>query len=163
MPGSGRATLVRALAANRRWSSISLAGLLLTEAQRRGLTGAPDELADISAEWRAAEGEGTLVARAIEEFTVNPGLTRRRGLIVYNVARAAEVDAIHELIGRQVWIESAPSVRAARLGVDVDAVRIVPAELAGVSHRADVFCENNGDDLVRFRRSAATRKEPFRW
>lgn len=156
MPGSGRKVLVRALSASRRWTAISLSQLLKVEARKRGLAGTPADLASISREWRAREGDGTMIHHAIAEFDENPDPTRRRGLIVYNVARAAEVDVIHELVGRQIWIEAAPMVRAARLGIDdIESVRTVPAELAGVSHRADFFSENNGDDIVRFRRSAA--------
>lgn len=155
MPGSGRATLVRALAANRRWTAVSLAGLLLTEARTRGLTGTHDELERISAEWRGEAGEDALVLRAIHEFTVNPEPARGRGLVVSNVRRRAEVDAIHARVGRQIWIEATPAARAARAGVEPDAVRVVPASLAEVSRASDFFCENNGTDLVRFRRSAA--------
>lgn len=156
MPGSGRSTLVRALSASRRWTPVSLSSLLKVEARERGLAGTPAELAVISRQWRATEGDGALIHRAIADFEENPDPTRRRGLIVYNVARAAEVDVIHELVGRQIWIEAAPIVRASRLGIpDVESVRVVPEELAGVSHRADFFSENNGEDIVRFRRSAA--------
>lgn len=155
MSGSGRSVLARALAANRRWTAISLSGLLLEEAHRRGVPGTPQEIAQISQEWSSAEGDDALIHHAIREFSTNAVPGRRRGLVVYNVRRIAEVDAIHKLVGRQIWIETSPVVRAARLGItNVDSVRMVPEELSGVSFRSDVFCENNGDDIQRFRTSA---------
>ncbi|HHW51284.1 MAG TPA: hypothetical protein GX406_07465 [Pseudoclavibacter sp.] len=156
MRGSGRHTLARALAANRRWTVVDCAALLQTEARKRGLTGTPAECAAISAQWREQEGDDALVQHAIEEFSINPEPTRKRGLIVLNIHRAAETDRIHALVGRQIWIEASPMVRAKRLGIeDPETIRTVPLELAEVSHRADVFCENNGDDINRFRTSSA--------
>lgn len=156
MPGSGVAEFARALAVRRRWTLVSLPGLLENEARSRGLAGSSEECEEIRREWRAVEGEGVLIEHAVARYRQSPDLSGRLGLLVYGLWCEAEVDAIRRLVGRLIWVDAEPEVRAARLGVeDVDSIAQIPEELMDVAKRCDLFYENNGTDLTKLRDDAA--------
>lgn len=170
--GSGKDTVSQYLA-DRGWLFISASGdLLIPELKRRGLPLERQEMADLSAQWRRELGMGAIIDKAVEEFKKRGG----EGLAVSSLRHPGEADRIHELGGRVVWVDADPKIRYERIyqrgqgDKDKKSFEQFLAEeqaeqkhtgdqatlsVEDVKSRADIFIENNQNDLEKFREIVA--------
>jgi cytidylate kinase len=163
--GSGKDSLGEILANEHGWLFISVTrDMLRVEARKRKLPIEREVLRSISAEWRREGGLGVLVDRAVERYKNEQG--KYKGLVVASIRNSGEVERIHELGGKVVWVDAEPKVRFKRVmkrkrgTEDAKTYKEFLAEqkaemdhsgdeatldLSGVKAKADVFLENNSD------------------
>lgn len=161
--GSGKDSLGQILADDYGWLFISVTDILRDEAKKRGLPIERKTLWTISAKWRRQHGLGVLVDKAIGVFEGSGG--KYEGLSIASLRNPGEVDRIHELGGKVVWLDADPKMRYERTesrsrGPEdhktfEEFMVIQQAEmqqggddatlsLVGVKAKADIFLENNG-------------------
>jgi len=174
--GSGKDTVGHILAEHHGYLFISVTELLRNEAKRRGQPVEREVLRTISAEWRRELGLGVLVDKAVAEYeTVKDKYT---GVVMASLRNPGEADRIHEFGGTMVWLDADPRVRYDRIQThaaergraeednktfeqflaeeefemhrqqDGDEATL---DSAGVKDRADVFIDNDTDNLDEFR------------
>jgi cytidylate kinase len=167
---SGKDTIGEMLAERHGWLFISVTELLRTEAKKRGLPLTRQNLREISAEWRRQQGMGVLIDKAVEQFKSEK--RRFRGLAISSLRNPGEADEVHRLGGKVVWTDADSKVRYERVAgrnrgsEDKVTFKEFLAEektqmshsgdeatlnLGGVKDRADIFIENNGTDIKRFK------------
>lgn len=167
---SGKDTIGQMLA-QRNWLFVSVTEILRDEAKKRGLPIVRPTLWTISAEWRRESGLGVLVNKAVEIFESSD--KKYEGLAIASLRNPGEVNRVHELGGKVIWVDADPMVRyqriTSRLRSDEDrkTYKEFLAEekietnqkgdeavlsLAGVKAKADIFIENN-DTLEDFKKT----------
>lgn len=167
---SGKDTVGRTLAENHNWLFLSVTDLLRDEAKKRALVLERPSLRAISAEWRRENGLAVLVEKALQEFEPQKG--KYQGLIIASLRHPAEADKVHELGGKVVWVDADPRLRYERIikrdrGSEdhISFVEFLAEEqaqmsfsgdeatlnLAGVKEKADIFIENNSNDIEAFK------------
>ncbi|MBI2592300.1 AAA family ATPase [Candidatus Saccharibacteria bacterium] len=164
--GSGKDTVSEVLANDYGWTFISASGdLLIPELKRRSLPLERQQMADLSTEWRREIGMGAIVIKAVEEYQRRAKGRELGGLVISSLRHPGEVDKVHELGGKVVWVDADPMVRYQRIysrgqgGKDQKTFDDFLAEeqaemqhsgdettlsLDGVKAKADIFLENNG-------------------
>jgi cytidylate kinase len=174
--GSGKDTVGHLLADHHNFLFVSVTDLLRDEARRREIPAGRENLRAISAEWRRESGLGVLVDKALavyqsvkEEY---PG-----GLVMASMRNPGEADRIHELGGIMVWVDADQRIRYERVQANAtDRGRVdednksfeqfiaeekaemhregdeATLDMAAVKKRADIFIDNDGDDLAAFRK-----------
>lgn len=168
--GSGKDTVGEILASDYGWLFVSVAEFLRDEAKKRGLPIEREVLRGISAEWRRQHGLGVLVDKAVELFERSNG--GYKGLVVSPMRNPGEAQRVKDLGGSLVWVDADPDVRykritkRARSAEDKKTYEQFLAEeqvemehsgdeatlsLAGVKAKADIFIENNGNDIEAFK------------
>ena len=174
--GSGKDTVGQMLAERHGWLFVSVTrDMLRKEAKRRGLPIERENLRTISAEWRRESGLGVLVDKTIKEFESEGGLKKYKGLAIASLRNPGEPNRIHELGGSVVWVDAKPKIRFERVmkrkrgTEDAKTFEEFLAEqeaemghsddeaalnLAGVKAKADIFLENNGNDIEAFKDTA---------
>jgi dephospho-CoA kinase len=174
--GSGKDTVGQMLAERHGWLFISVTrDMLRKEVKRRGLPIERENLRAISAEWRREGGLGVLVDKSIEEFEAKGGQKKYKGLAIASLRNPGEPDRIHEFGGSVIWVDAVPKIRFVRVmkrkrgTEDVKTFEEFLAEqaaemrssgdeatlnIAGVKAKADIFLENNGDDIEAFKDAA---------
>lgn len=170
--GSGKDTLGQILSDDYSWLFVSVTNLLRQEVARRGLPNERKYTRMVSAEWREEFGLGVLVDKAVEEF--NKQSKKYKGLVISSLRNPGEVDEVHKLGGQVVWVDADPKVRYGR----IDSRARGPEDhktyeqfleeekaemeyggsanslhMAGVKEKADIFIENNGDNLEDFKKA----------
>lgn len=172
--GSGKDSLGAILAQDYGYMFISVADFLRDEAKKRGLPIEREVLRTISAQWRREYGLGVLVDRAVEIYKKSE--SKYRGLVISPMRNAGEADKLKEVSGTLVWVDADPKVRyeritkRARSAEDNKTYEQFLAEeqdemersgdeatlsLAEVKDMADIFIENNTDDLEKFKKIVA--------
>lgn len=172
--GSGKDSLGAILAQDYGYMFISVADFLRDEAKKRGLPIEREVLRTISAQWRREYGLGVLVDRAVEIYKKSE--SKYRGLVISPMRNAGEADKLKEVSGTLVWVDADPKVRyeritkRARSAEDNKTYEQFLAEeqdemersgdeatlsLAEVKDMADIFIENNTDDLEEFKKIVA--------
>lgn len=170
--GSGKDTVGEILASDYGWLFVSVADFLRDEAKKRGLPIEREVLRTISAEWRRQHGLGVLVDKAVELFEQSK--SQYSGLVVSPMRNPGEAQKVKDLGGSLVWIDANPKVRYQRItkrqrsAEDQKTFEEFLAEeqaemqhsgddatlsLSGVKAKADIFVENNGNDLEKFKNS----------
>jgi dephospho-CoA kinase len=168
--GSGKDTVTEVLT-ERDWLYVSLSEILREEAKNRGLKLRRYTLRLISAEWRRKHGLGVLIDKAMELY--KPQQKKYKGLVIASLRNPGEADEVHRLGGQVVWVDAAPKVRYGRImnrhrGTEDDVTyeEFLAEEEAQMRHhdgdeatlnlgdvkaKANIFLENNGDDIEAFK------------
>lgn len=150
---------------------VSGSDMLREECRKRGLPVERENLRMISAEWRKKYGLGVLVDRAVE-------LAKKgnyKGLATGPMRNVGEAERIHELGGTLVWVDADPKIRyeraveRSRSPEDDKSFEQFMAEeehemtqkgdettlnMSGVKAICDIFMENNGNDIEKFKDEA---------
>jgi dephospho-CoA kinase len=171
--GSGKDSLGQMLAERHGWLFVSGADFLREEAKKRGSPIEREVLRTISAEWRRKHGLGVLIDMAIELFNNSSG--KYHGLIVSPMRNPGEAQHLKDLGGVLVWVDANPKVRYERISQrqrsaedqktfeqflkeEQDEMQHSGDEatlsLSGVKAKADIFLENNGSDIEKFKGAA---------
>ncbi|HKU19160.1 MAG TPA: AAA family ATPase [Candidatus Saccharimonadales bacterium] len=181
--GSGKDSLGMLLAERYGYWFISVTELLREECRKRGLPVARENLRAIGNELRRNFGAAVLVDKAHAAYQVRLDAGEQyRGLVMASLRNPIEADRVHELGGTVVWVDADPKVRydriqtnaAARGRAEEDAktfdqflaeetAEMHPPEggdhavldMAAVKQRADIFVQNNSDDIETFAQGAA--------
>lgn len=156
---------------------VSCTDMLREEARRRNQSVERSVLRSISAEWRRENGLGVLVDKTIEFFNSQP--KAYEGLAVASLRNPGEVDRIHELSGKVIWVDAEPKIRYDRIMtnksargrlpedgrtfeqfIEDDAVEMNPTgdeatlNMSAVKQKADISILNNGNDIEAFKDEA---------
>lgn len=175
--GSGKDTVGHMLAERHNFLFISMTDMLREELVRRGLPPAREHMRKLSAEWRRESGLGVLIDKSLAIFKRQQD--RYAGLVVASLRNSGEVDRLHELGGRLVWVDADPKIRYGRLQANprgglraVDDQKtfeqFLAEETAEMHHsgdeatlntmevkkRADIFLTNDGNDIEAFKDAA---------
>jgi len=171
--GSGKDTVADMLVKRHGWVFISLSDLLRDEAKKRGIRLQRNTLRVISAEWRRKQGNDILVQKALQKLGSDK--SKVNGLVVASLRNPVEADAVHSVSGKVAWVDADPKVRYVRIQLrqqgtedEVTFEEFLAEEkehmthqgddatlsLSGVKERADIFLENNGSDIEKFKDEA---------
>ena len=172
--GSGKDTLGELLEREYNYLFISVTRhMLRREARSRGLPIERENLRAISAEWRREGGLSVLVDKAIAEF--KKVQKNYDGLAIASLRNPGEVDRIHKLGGKVVWVDADPKLRFGRVmerkrGTE-DAktyAQFLAEEKAEMAHsgdeatlnmsavkaKADIFITNDSNNIEDFKKAA---------
>jgi dephospho-CoA kinase len=175
--GSGKDTVAKMLEERHNFLNVSASELLVEELNRRGQPIDRKHKSALSAEWRREHGMGVIVDKALEYF--NQQKHQYSGFIVGSLRHPGETDRIHELGGKQIWVDADPKVRYERIQANLaeradthasegsfekflaeeeremhpegDAATL---NMAGVKEQADIFLSNSGNDIDAFKDEA---------
>lgn len=176
--GSGKDTIADLLADKYGFLFASATDMFVEELNKRGLPLDREHKARLSAEWRRKYGMSFIVDKAWEMFNDRPG--KYKGLIVGSLRHPGETDKIHELGGKQIWVDADSKVRYKRIQKNLSVRASTHAEegktyeefleeerremtpsgdeatlnMSAVKEKADIFIENSGDDIVQFKLKA---------
>lgn len=181
--GAGKDTLAELLAQEYEFLSVSATELFLVELNKRGLVDSRTNKSALSAEWRREHGMGVIVDKAVAQFgAAEPGAYK--GLIVGSLRHPGETDRVHELGGKQIWVDADPKIRYARISSAnrgreaednktyeefmADEAREMSPEgdaatlnMGAVKEKADISIENNTDDVEEFRQMVRDRLRDY--
>lgn len=171
--GSGKDALGEILAKYHGYLFISMTDILREELKRRSLPIERKNMRLVGNEWRRKLGLGVLIDKAAEIFKSKS--SGYKGLVIASLRNPGEVDRVHELGGRVVWLDAKPKVRYQRVidrkrgTEDRKSYEQFLAEeqaemrrdgdeatlsLAEVKEMADVYIANNTDSLEDLQRLA---------
>lgn len=171
--GSGKDTVGQMLAERHGYLLVSISDILRKKLKKRGLPIERKNLRALSAKLRHKCGLGILVDEAVEEFKKTNG--KYTGLVIPSLRNPGEADKVHGLGGMVVWTDGDPKIRYERvfnrqrttedqktynqfLAEEQDEMDYGGDEtalhMAGVKERADIFIENNGNDIEAFKDEA---------
>lgn len=176
--GSGKDTVANMLAERHGFLNVSATEMFIGELNKRGWPLDRKHKSKLSAEWRREFGMGVIVDKAVDMF--NAETDKYQGIIVGSLRHPGETDRVHELGGKQIWVDADPRVRYERIQCNLkeregthaeqgvsfeqflaDEKREMTSEgdeatlnMAGVKERADIFLENNGENIEEFKDAA---------
>jgi dephospho-CoA kinase len=170
--GSGKDTVGKMLVERHGWLFVSVTDILRHELKRRGQPIQRENMRNLSAEWRREFGHAVLVDKAAEIFNS----LKAEGLAIASLRNPGEVDRIHELGGKVIWIDADPKLRYERIHIrrrssedqktfeqfmteeqaemhqSGDAATL---NMSGVKAKSDIFIQNDGNDVEAFKDAAA--------
>ena len=169
--GSGKDTIAHILRDEYGWCFADATTILGNELTKRGLPHERANKAALSAEWRREYGMAMFIEMGIKLYESGS----YDGLVISSLRHPAEADRLHELGGSVVWVDADPRVRYARITsanrgrvednktyeqflaeqeTEMNGKPDDPAALkvSAVKERADIFIENDGDDIDAFKR-----------
>ena len=173
--GSGKDTVGEMLVERYGWFYVSVTDILREEAQKRNMPLERQSLRQISAEWRRQHGLGVLIDKALEIYKLEHTSKKLACLAIASLRNPGEVDRVHGLGGQVIWVDAEPRVRYGRIASrkrgtedEVTFEEFLAEEqaqmqhsgdeatlnLAGVKAKADIFLENNGNDIEAFKAAA---------
>lgn len=169
--GSGKDTIGELLEDDFGFKFISVTNLLRDEANKQGLEVSRNNLHEISANWRLEHGLGVLVVKAVEVYESDS--REKKGLAISSLRNPGENDEIHRLGGFVVWADGDRKVRFERITnanrhrdvedhitfkefveneiYEMTSEKPERLNLAGVKAKADVYIENSGKDIDKFK------------
>jgi len=169
--GSGKDSLAALLKDDYGWFFVSSSGdLIIPELKRLGRPLEREQMSALTTEWRQKEGMGAVVDRAVK-LCESSG-KKYEGLVVGSLRHPGEVQRVHELGGKVVWVDASPHVRYERIysraqgDKDQKTYQQFLAEekaemdhsgddatlnMAAVKKNADIFIENGSNDLEAFK------------
>ena len=175
--GSGKDTVGEMLVERHNFALVSNSDQLREEARKRGLPVTRKNLSEISAEWRRKEGLGVLSKKSYNKFLSFD--KKHDGLAIISLRHPGEAEYIQSLGGKVIWVDADPRVRYARISKNVHArgrageddktfEEFMAEEeremqhsgdsatlnMSAVKERADIFLENNGNDIDAFKDAA---------
>lgn len=112
--GSGKDTVMNFIADNYNYLFVSATDLLSTELLNNNLPTDRLHKAELSAKWRRQHGMGVVVDKAYQAFKSQPD-GKFAGLVVGSLRHPAEVDSIHALGGKVLWIDADSHIRYERV------------------------------------------------
>ena len=111
--GSGKDTIGHLLADKHNFLFISVSDILRQELKRQGKEPSRENMRELSAQWRRANGTGVLVDKALEVF--NPIQNKYLGLAISSLRNPGEADRVHAAGGLVLWVDADPQIRYARV------------------------------------------------
>lgn len=108
--GAGKDTLAHWLQDRLGWQFVSVSDILRAELGRRGQPIERKNLRELSTELRKQKGLGALVDMSVQQFD-----NQFSGLVISSIRNPGEVDRIHELGGKIIWIDADPQIRYERI------------------------------------------------
>lgn len=176
--GAGKDVLGIMLAEKHGYLNATATGMFLDELNNRGWPIDREHKSKLSAEWRRELGMGVIVDKAVEMFNSNPG--KYKGIAVGSLRHPGEADRVHELGGVMVWVDADPRIRYERIQKNLHERKGTHAEegktfeeflveqeremkptgdeatlhISAVKERADIFLDNNGNDIQAFKDEA---------
>jgi dephospho-CoA kinase len=169
--GSGKDSLGHMLQERHSWLFVSVSDLLRDEARKRGLPIEREVLRTISAEWRRKYGLGVLVDKAVA--LLNKSGDKYTGVVAIPMRNPGEAQRVKDLGGLLLWVDADPKIRYQRIysrkrsaednktfeqflreehdEMDHQGGDKATLNLAGVKDIADIFLENNGNDIEAFK------------
>ena len=172
--GSGKDTVGQMLAEHYGWLFISVTDILRNGLRERSLPIERKNLRNLSAEWRRQSGLGVLIDKSVEQFKTQEG--KYTGLAIASLRNPGEVDRIHELGGKVVWVDADPKLRYQRIysrqrstedkktfeqflaeehaEMDHHGGDEATLNMAGVKAKADIFITNDSNSLGNFKKTA---------
>lgn len=162
------------------WLFVSVTDLLRDEANKKGIPLSRQTLRQISAQWRREFGMAVLIEKAVQKFDSKKG--KYEGLVVASLRHPAEADKVHELGGKVIWTDAEPRIRYERIlsrnrGAEdhisfeeflkEEQIQMQPSgdeatlNLSGVKAKADIFIENDGNDLQVLKVAAQKALAPY--
>lgn len=183
--GSGKDTVSKMLAEKHGYLFADASAMFVAELNQRCLPIDRANKAKLSAEWRREFGMGAIVDKAVEMF--NKSSKAYAGLVVGSLRHPGEVDSVHNLGGKVVWVDADPRVRYDRIQKNLHERQTTHAEegksfeeflaeqqremtpvgdsatlnMSAVKEKADIFLENNGDDVEAFKKEAEEALEKY--
>ena len=171
--GSGKDTVGQMLAERHGFLVVSVSDFLRDELKKQGLTIERENLRALSARWRKKYGLGVLIDKAVDEFKKSG--SQYKGLVIPSIRNPGEVDEIHRFGGKVIWTDGDPKIRYRRIHsrgrssedkktfvqfvaeekAEMDyGGRETALHMAAVKNKADIFLENNGNDIEAFKDTA---------
>lgn len=167
--GAGKDTVGQILQTEYNFLFISVTDILRAELRRQGKSVIRQNTSTLSAQWRRESGLGVLIDKAVAQY--KKVSNKYDGLVIASLRNPGEVDRVHELGGQVVWVDADSKLRYQRVqsadrgraGEDNKTYEQFLAEEhaemhpsgdaatldgASVKAKADIFIENNGDDLA---------------
>ena len=147
--GSGKDSVGKLLADKHGYLFVSVTDILRDELQRRGLPTEREHMRNLSAEWRRESGLGVLIDKAQELFLAQNNAYK--GLAIASLRNPGEVDRVHELGGKVIWVDADPRVRYERVAgrgrVDDNKTfeQFLAEEEAEMKHSGDAATLSMGD------------------
>ncbi|MBI5906877.1 AAA family ATPase [Candidatus Saccharibacteria bacterium] len=174
--GSGKDTVSQMLADDFGWLFVSTSrDLIIPELKRRGLPLEREQMAALTSEWRRKRGKGVVIDKAVEKFEIENQTHQYNSLVVSSLRHPWEIERLHELKGILVWVDADPRIRYQRIfsraqgSKDMKTYQQFLAEeekemshsgnkislnMGAVKALADIFIDNNGDDIEKFKNEA---------
>jgi cytidylate kinase len=167
--GAGKDSIGEFLASHHNWLFVSVTEILRDELRRRDMPIEREHLRSLSAEWRKQYGLGTLIDKAVDIY--NQHKKEYAGLVVSSLRNPGEADEVHRLGGRVIWVDADAKTRYQRITSRARGTEDKKSfdeflteeqaemqhsgheatlSMEGVKAKADIFIENNGDDLANF-------------
>jgi dephospho-CoA kinase len=170
--GSGKDSLGQMLAERHGWLFVSVTDILRDELKKRGEPIERENLRKLSSEWHSQYGAGALTDIAIKKF--KPADGQYKGLVIASLRRPGEVNRLHELGGKLVWVDADPKVRYERISgrnrsaedsksfeefladeeLEMQGSSGHTLNMSKVKALADIFLQNNGNDIENFKDEA---------
>lgn len=175
--GAGKDEVAKMLAERHNFFVASATDMLAEGLREKGWPIDRAHKRKLSSEWRRQYGMSAVVDHALELY--EPVRDHYEGFVVGSLRHPGEADRIHELGGLVVWVDADPQVRYDRVvnsnrGEDKAAEDgrtfeefladqkaemthegdAATLNIGGVKERADVFIENNGNDIEAFKDQA---------
>lgn len=174
--GAGKDVLGLFLAEEYKYFNATATDMLVEELHKRSWPVDRTHKSRLSAEWRREFGMSAIVDKALELYNQTP--SKYQGLVVGSLRHPGEAERVHELGGVVVWIDADPRARYDRIQANkhlrkraredeksfedflADEKREMTPEgdgatlnMAGVKELADIFIENNGNDIAVFQKT----------
>lgn len=168
--GAGKDTVGEMLATRHGWMFVSVSQILRDELIREGLPPDRHHSHNLSARWRRESGLGVLIDKAVEKFKQTEA--EYKGLAISSLRNPGEADEVHKLGGQVIWVDADIKVRYERARArqhgrpeDQQTFEQFLADekhqmtqsgdeatlnMSAVRARADIFAENNGNDIEEF-------------
>ncbi len=170
--GSGKDTIADLLVEKYGFLHADATKMLGDELDKRGLSHERINKSALSAEWRREHGMGVIVDKAVELYKQGD----YAGVIVGSLRHPGEVDRVHALGGKVIWVDADIKVRYDRVTkndrgrvedrksleefIEEQEREMRPSgdeatlNMSGVKEKSDIFIENNGNDIEEFKRQA---------
>jgi dephospho-CoA kinase len=166
--GSGKDSLGQMLQQNHGWLFVPATDILRDELKKRGKRIERKNLRDLGNEWRKQFGVGVLIDKSVELYKKG----NSKGLAIASIRSVGEAERIHELGGEIVWVDADPRIRFGRVNnrrrstediksfdqfLEEEKIEMygndnkATINMAGVKAKADIFLENNSNDIEAFK------------
>lgn len=172
--GAGKDSVGEFLANKHGWMFVSVTDILRAELVKEGLPPDRHHTHQLSARWRRESGLGVLIDKAVEIYKTQD--KKYAGLTIASLRNPGEADEVHKLGGQVIWVDGDPKIRYQRvvgrqrgpddhktfdefLAEEQHQMRHSGDEatlsMEGVKAKADLFIENNGEDINKFYKALA--------
>lgn len=112
--GAGKDLVAEILVQKYGYLFVGATELFVGELQKRRWEPSRANKAKLSAEWRRELGMAAVVDKALAVYRTQPE-GAYKGLVVSSLRHPGEVDRVHEVGGRVIWIDAEPEVRYKRI------------------------------------------------
>ena len=110
--GSGKDSVGQILQEEYGYLFISVTDILRDELKKQGKPIARENMRELGDKWRREQGLSVLIDKAVEIYKSEE--QKFKGLVVASIRNVGEVEHIHELGGKVIWVDADPKVRYQR-------------------------------------------------